>query len=262
MWIHGKYWYGAMTLALLLSATAIWANRADGETTAVNIPATRSATAPAKIEARYATPTAVIKTLALAIKAGNSDSIRHCLVVRGRAGRAAVAAFCHISAASETFAKIAQAKLGPPPVNMAPAFGSIDASMNRLLALLPKVLITIHNGTAEVKFPASATGQGQTIFVRQLADGWKVDGAKLLHLHKPGLAVAAVQHRARQLNLLATALQKTTADIQTGKVKTWTGLEKDMELHILESQAAMEAKHEARITPPSVAASPPPPSAK
>ncbi|MGC8624955.1 MAG: hypothetical protein ACP5VQ_06790 [Phycisphaerae bacterium] len=250
-----------MAWTLLVSATSVWANNVDAGAIGSTVPATAPAAAPTKINACYATPTAVIKTLALAIKAGNSESIRQCLMVRGRAGHAAVVAFSNISAASEKFVKTALSKLGPPPTNMALAFGSIDASMDRLLTLLPKAVTTIHHGVAQVKFPASATGQGQTIFVRQQADGWKVDGARLLHLNKPGLAVAAVRHRAKQLNLLAAALRETTTDIHTGKVKTWTSLEKDMELHILESEAAMEAKHQARTTPSSAAISPPPPAA-
>jgi hypothetical protein len=215
-------------------------------------------TAPQAVDARYASPIAVIKTLARAIESGNSQAIRRCLVVKGDAGRAAVGAFAHISSASETFSKTAVSKLGPPPSSMANAFGSIKASMDRLMALLPKAVVTIHGAVAQVAFPPSTTGKGQTIFVRHSADGWRVDGARLLHLHPHAMGTATIKHRARQLNLLAAALNQTTDDINTGKIKTWTSLEKDMELHILEVQAAMESSKQAKSAPPVIAASPPP----
>ncbi len=249
----------AVIAALLAFAPVALADDVAGNTAATSPAPT---TAPHVVDARYASPTAVIKTLAMAIKSGNGKSIRHCLVVKGNAGRAAVAAFAHISSASETFTKTAISKLGTPPSGMADAFGSIKASMDRLLALLPKAVVTIHGAAAQVTFPPTTTGHGQTIFVRQSVAGWKVDGARLLHLDQPGMATAAVRHRARQLNLLAAALNQTTDDINTGKVKTWTSLEKDMELHILEVQAAMESSKQAKSAPPIMAASPPPPAAK
>ncbi len=251
---------GAIIAAFLASATMACADDTSG--TGTTAPTTVPAPAPAHVNARYATPTAVIKTLALAIKAGDAPSIRRCMIVQGSAGRAAVAAFAHISSASERFTRMAMVKLGPPPKGMATAFGSIDASMDRLIALLPKAVVTVHETAAEVQFPASSTGKGQTIFVRQLAGGWKVDGARLLHLNQPGMAAAAVRHRAKQLNLLAAALNQTSYDIKIGKVKTWTSLEKDMELHILESEAAMDASRQVRTAPPVMAASPPPPPVK
>ena len=208
-------------------------------------------------DARYDSPTAVIKTLALAIKSGNGTSICQCLTIQGRAGQAAVAAFANISSASETFTKTAVAKLGTPPSGMAHAFGSIKAGMDRLLALLPKAIVTIHGTAAQVTFPPSATGHGQTIFVRQSSHGWQVDGARLLHLNQTGMAATAVQRRAAQLNSLAAALTQTTGDINSGKIKTWTSLEKDMELHILEAQAAMESSQQAQAATPVMTASPP-----
>jgi hypothetical protein len=250
-----KVLYCVLTAALFSSASLGFA---DG-TADVSAPSTSPTTIPAtNINPRYATPTAVIKTLAMAIKVGDSRSICRCLVVRGSAGRSAVAAFAHISAASEKFSKTAVSALGAPPKGMGTAFGSIAASMDRLMALLPKAVVTIHNGVAEVKFPASATGKGQTIYTRELADGWKVDGARLLNLDRPGLVESDIRHRAKQLNLLAAALNQTTVDIQTGKVTTWTGLEKDMELHILESEAAMDASRHVRAQAHVIDASPPP----
>jgi hypothetical protein len=252
---HLKIMYSGLAAVLLTCAPLTMADGVAGGN-AANAPAPTTATRP--VDARYASPTAVIKTLALAIKSGNGKSIRRCLVVNGNAGRAAVAAFANISSASETFTKTAISKLGTPPATMANAFGSIDDSMNRLLTLLPKAVVTIHGTAAQVTFPHTATGNGQTIFVRQSLGGWRVDGAKLLHLDQPGMAATAVRHRARQLNLLAAALDKTTADINTGKVKTWTSLEKDMELHILEVQAAMESSKQAKTAAPVLAGSPPP----
>ncbi len=232
-----------------------------GDGVSANSTATGPASAPAAgyTDARYATPTAVIKTLALAIESGNGKTIRQCLAIQGRAGRAAVAAFANISSASERFTKSAVAKLGTPPSGMAHAFGSIKAGMDRLLALLPKAVVTIHGTVAQVTFPASATGPGQTIFVRQSSHGWHVDGARLLHLNQHGMAGNAVRRRAAQLNSLAAALNQTTDDVNAGKIKTWMSLEKDMELHILEAQAAMESRRQAQSAPPVMAASPPPP---
>jgi hypothetical protein len=248
---------GIIAAVVALPVIAFASNAPATGTTA---PATAAATSPAHVDARYATPISVIKTLALAIKAGNGRSIRQCMIVQGSAGRAAVAAFANISSASEQFTQTAITQLGPPPANMATAFGSIDASMNRLMALLPKAVVTVHKALAKVTFPASSTGKGQTIFVRQFAGGWKVDGARLLHLDQPALTAKAVRHRARQLNLLAAALNQTSYDIKTGKVKTWAKLAKDMELHILESEAAMDASRQAQPSPSAMAASPPPPS--
>ncbi len=245
-----------VTASLVVSAPIVFADgvSANSPTTSPVPPATAHYT-----DARYDSPTAVIKTLALAIKSGNGKSIRCCLTIQGRAGRAAVAAFANISSASESFTKTAIAKLGTPPSGMANAFGSIKAGMNRLLALLPKAVVTIHGAAAQVTFPASATGHDQTIFVRQSSHGWQVDGARLLHLNQPGMAANAVQRRAAQLNSLAAALNQTTGDINSGKIKTWTSLEKDMELHILEAQAAMESSRQAKSAPPVMTASPPPP---
>ena len=245
-----------ITASLVASYPLAWADggSASGPTTSpVPSAATRHA------DARYASPTAVIKTLALAIKSGNGKSIRQCMAIQGRAGRAAVAAFANISSASESFTKTAVAKLGAPPSGMAHAFGSIKAGMDRLLALLPKAIVTIHGTVAQVIFPAGPTGPGQTIFVRQSSHGWQVDGARLLHLNQPGMAAGAVQRRAARLNSFATALNQTTVDINSGKIKTWMSLEKDMELHILEAQAAMESSRQAQSTPPVMTASPPPP---
>lgn len=250
-----KVLYCVLTAALFSSASLGFADGTVNGTAPPTNPATIPAT---NINPHYATPAAVIKTLAMAIKAGDSRSICRCLVVQGRAGRSAVAAFAHISAASEKFSKTAVSSLGSPPKGMGAAFGSIDASMDRLMALLPKAVVTIHKDVAEVKFPASAAGKGQTLYVRELADGWKVDGARLLHLDQPGLVESDIRHRAKQLNLLAAALNQTTSDIKTRKVTTWTSLEKDIELHILESEAAMDANRQATRAPRVLDASPPP----
>ncbi len=245
----------SVLVTLLASAPVVVGDSVSANSTATTGPAP----AAASTDARYATPTAVIKTLALAIESGNGKSICRCVAIQGHAGRAAVAAFANISSASESFTKTAVAKLGTPPSGMAHAFGSIKAGMDRLLALLPKAVVTIHGTAAQVTFPASATGPGQTIFVRQSSHGWHVDGARLLHLNQRGITASAVQRRAAQLNSLTAALNQTTSDINSGKIKTWMSLEKDMELHILEAQAAMESRRQAQSAPPVMTASPPPP---
>ncbi len=256
------YLRGVIAATVFVTATATLATTPEIGPTTATAPATTRNAAPYRMDARFATPITAIRTLALAIKAGDSKSIRQCIIVKGHARQAAVVAFAHISAASEHFSKVIVAKLGNPPAGMDVAFGSIDASMDRLLALLPKAVIRIHHvahrTTAEVTFPASSTGKAQVIFVRRNAGAWKVDGTRLLHLNRPGITTKAVLHRANQLNLLAAAIDRTTDDIKRGTVTTWTNLEKDMELHILEAQATMEASRSAPATPPVMAAFPAP----
>ena len=208
-------------------------------------PSTRPAS-PVSALPDYSTPRQTVRSLAAAIKRGNMRGILASVLVPKDQTAALAAVACYL-VATQNLMHTAFHKLGRPPGGSGLPAHSLDREMDKLVQALPQATLLMVGNRATIQFAATPHQQRKSLHLTKAGNRWRIDGNKLLHLDAAALSPQAMKKHERQLNNFAQAMAEASADIISGKVKTWANLEKDLYTRALEISAESSARDHARI---------------
>jgi hypothetical protein len=181
------------------------------------------------------TPIGTLRTYYAALRAQSVEQAMACFTSMGKREGAVAKSILTFRVATEHLSKIAVAKLGPPTSRNGKDLASACTGYNAMRAKLKKARVRVHGGEAIIQMPGSTAGEnGKLYFLKKAGADWKIDGGKLFHLAAvkkiPANAlVPLLQIEYRMVGVFNAAV----GDIQTGKVKTWKQLHKDLNLKMM-----------------------------
>ncbi len=192
----------------------------------------------------YSTPRRAVETFIWAVKAHDSDKISACLYGRTKLEKSAADAFAQMTAAMGSMLATAKKQLGPPPGHARSP--SVGAQLNALKAALMHSTVSIQGDHAVIGFARlkGKTTQGPLHLVK-CGSKWKLDIQYMLHLRQTELTHKLISHRVADELTFAHVLRSVTADVNSGKIKTWQQFTVDFESRMLAVTARKEAKEEA-----------------
>jgi|GEM_PF-5694950 len=217
----------------------------------VATPTVRAVTAPATAPAKtaiaypdYSSPRRAVETFIWAVEAHDSDKISACLYGRTKLEKSAAGAFARMTAAMGSMLATAKKRLGPPPGHQQGP--SVTARLAALKAALVHSTVAIKGNRAVIGFPPGAGKEdGRPLHLIRRGTQWKLNIRYMLHLQQAGISHQIIKNRIADEKAFAHLLEAVTADLSSGKIKSWRQFTVDFESRMLAEAARREAKKEA-----------------